>query len=171
MLGLAAALAAGGGPAAAAEPPAPPPGPGTLAGKLFGPKPPRRTGPAERTGPVTVTEPLKPEVLADAWKAERDAQLRRLSVCTELRRVAYERGDEALARQVDELERQVTALYNARVAGLGVSRAKAALPEPAAFSAAEPLPVPDNLAAKAAALTAPAAPIPGTTAEVREVNP
>jgi hypothetical protein len=170
MLGLAAALAAGGGPAAAAEPPSPPPGPGTLAGKLFGPKPPKRPGPAERTGPVTVTAPLKPEVLADAWKAERDAQLRRLSVCTELRRVAFERGDEALARQVDELERQVVAVYNARVAGLGVSRSKVPLPDTSSF-VAEPLPIPDNLTAKANALIAPAAPIPGTTAEVREVKP
>jgi hypothetical protein len=171
MLGLAAALAAGGQAAAGPPKPEPPPEPGTLAGKLFGPKPPKRAGPTERTGPVTVTAPLKPEVLADAWKAERDAQLRRLSVCTELRRVAFERGDEALARQADELERQVTALYNARVAGLGIARPKTPPAEPASFLTAEPLPVPDNLAAKAAALTAPAAPIPGTTAEVREVNP
>jgi hypothetical protein len=182
--GLSAALAAGAGgasPATAADPPAKPPEPKqqtTLVHKLhnlFGPKAPK---PGPRVAPPTITAPLEPEVLADALKAEKDALLRRLSVCTELRRVALERADDALARQADELERQAASLYNARVAGLGVSRVKSPLPEPAPaepsspFASTDHAPTPEQLAkAKAARLTAPPAPAPVTASaeRIREV--
>jgi hypothetical protein len=167
--GLSAALAAGGAASAtAAEPPLEQT---TLMNKLFGPKKPK---PGPRIPSAAVTTPLAPEVLADALRAEQDAYLRRVSVCTELRRVATERADDQLLRQADELERQAAALYNARVAGLGVSRVKSPLPELAAspFISTESLPTADQIArGKAARLSAPTAPIPGTTTaqQIREV--
>jgi hypothetical protein len=171
--GLSAALAAGGAaPATAADSPAKPSlEQTTLMNKLFGPKKPK---PGPRIPSSAITAPLAPEVLADALRAEQDAYLRRVSVCTELRRVATERADDQLLRQADELERQAAALYNARVAGLGVSRVKSPLPEPAAspFVSTESLPTTDQIArAKAARLSAPPAPIPGTTTaqQIREV--
>jgi hypothetical protein len=170
--GLSAALTAGlGGPVAAADPPAPGE-PTTLANKLFGPKQPK-AGPATPQRPPTVTAPLSPAVLAEALRAEQDAYLRRVSVCTELRRVAVERGDESLVRQADELERQTAALYNARVAALGVSRVKSSLPDPSAVPPDGGPPAPDPIGRAAASrLVAPAAPVPGsTTAQVREVKP
>jgi len=170
--GLSAALAAGlGGPAAAGDPPAPGE-PTTLAQKLFGPKQPK-PAPATPQRPPTITAPLSPAVLAEALRAEQDAYLRRVSVCTELRRVAAERGDEALVRQADDVERQAAALYNARVAALGVSRVKSPLPDPSAAPPDGMPPAPDPIARSAASrLVAPAAPVPGTTtAQVREVKP
>ncbi len=188
VLGLAALVAGGSAavaaPPAALPPPSPPPEKGTLMGKLFGPKPTKsepsgKAGGASAAGvrtpsrPPTITEPLKPEVLADALRAEQEAYLRRVSVCTELRRVALERNDDSLARQADELERQAAALYNARVAGLGVARVKAPLPDPVAgrnplFG---PLDEPASPAERARRLTAPASPVPGTTTaqQTREV--
>lgn len=70
------------------------------------------------------TAPLTPEVLAEAVDSEQKAWQRRIEVCTELRRVAIDKNDEALLRQVDELERQATTLYNQRTAALGVKKAK-----------------------------------------------
>jgi hypothetical protein len=166
-------MAAGiGGPAAAAPPPVAPPEKTTLLKKLFGPPTPRPPGPTMRSGPPTISAPLPPSVLADALRAEQDAYLRRVSVCTELRRVAIERGDDILARQADELERQAAALYNARVAGLGVARVKAPLPEPAGGTGLASLQMPSSPEAAAGQLSAPSAPVPGTTtAQVREVKP
>lgn len=171
-LGLAALLA--GGSAAAAAPPSPPPEKGTLFGKLFAARParPAAGGSAGRptvatvpSGPVTITEPLKPEVVAEALRAEQEAYLRRVSVCTELRRVALERNDESLARQADELERQAAALYNARVAGLGLARVKAPLPETLATGRSGPASAEEfaPAAERARRLQPPAAPVPGTT--------
>jgi hypothetical protein len=139
---------------------------------MFGPRKPKPAGPSALP---PVQAPLTPEVKADALRAEQDAYLRRVSVCTELRRVAMERGDDALARQADELERQAGALYNARVAGLGVSRVKAPLPETTtALNEFDALGFPpdQSATAKANRLTAPAAPIPANaTVQVREVAP
>lgn len=173
--GLSAALVVAGGAVARAESPPPSPSPqaepGTLMGKLFGPKKPKQAGPTVRTGPVTVAAPLKPEVVADALRSEQDAWLRRISVCTELRRVALERGDDALARQADELERQATALYNARVAGLGAPKPKVP-PSDIGVNSLMTLDAPGSPSARAKKLLAPAAPVPGTaTADVREVKP
>ena len=154
-------------PAFAADPPAKP-NETTVFGRMFGPKKP--VGPAVRSGPV-VTAPHAPEVLADALRAEQEAYLRRLSVCGELRRVAGETNDDALTRQAEELERQAAALYNQRVAALGVPKVKAPMPEASGLTAK----------AAAAKLTAPANPTLDTgirTAEarmtsdpVREVKP
>jgi len=141
-----------------------PPEKSTLFKKLFGPSSPKPNGPTVR--PMTVSAPLPAEQLAEALRAEQDAYLRRVSVCTELRRVAVERGDDATVRQADDLERQFGALYSARVAALGVTRAKAPLPEPSSTS--------DAMATRTAAnrLLAPPSPVPGmTTAQVREVQP
>jgi hypothetical protein len=149
----------------------PPPEKSTLVKKLFGPRP---AGPTVRGGtpgkPITVSAPLPADQLAEALRAEQDAYLRRSSVCTELRRIAVERGDDTMVRQIDEMERQAGALYNARVAGLGVSRAKAPLPEPS-MAANSPATSTDARLA-ASRLLAPNAPVPGTTtAQVREVKP
>ena len=169
--GLSAALVVGAAGSATAQPAGRPVQQTTLVNKLsgmFGPKKPKPDAPAV---PSTITAPLSPEVKADALRAEQDAYLRRVSVCTELRRVALERGDVALARQADELERQAASLYNVRVAGLGVSRVKAPLPESnAAFAELSPA-ANQTATAKAQRLTAPSAPVPGSTAAVREVQP
>lgn len=168
--GVTAALAAGAGmPAIAADPPAVPKQT-TLANKLFGPSKPKPAGPTVRTGTAApamkpAPTPLTPEAVLDALRAEQDAYLRRLTTYGELRRVGSETNNDALVRQADELERQATALYNSRVAALGVPRVKAPLPDP----------TPSGLASaefdpKAAAnrLTTPAAPTAtGGTAEVK----
>jgi hypothetical protein len=115
---------------------------------------------------LTVNAPLPPEQLAEALRAEQEAYLRRVSVCTELRRIAVQQGDDATVRQADELERQFGALYSARVAALGVSRAKAPLPEPTPIGEA------NAIRSAANRLLAPPAPVAGTTtAQVREVLP
>jgi hypothetical protein len=172
--GVSAALAAGlGGPVAAADMPEQT----TLMKKLFGPKAPKPAGPSATDGPprpTTITAPLPPEVLADALRAERDAWQRRVSVCEELRKIAFDKADDALSRQADELERQATALYNLRVAGLGVPRTKAPLPGASALAAAALTPDSETATAKARKLAAPSSPVPGTTtaqAQVREVKP
>jgi hypothetical protein len=139
------------------------------------------TGPATASAmrPATVTAPLPPEVVADALRAEQEAYLRRLGVCSELRRVGLDTNDDALIRQADELERQAATVYNQRVAALGVPKVKAPLPEttPGGFGGAY-LPVDPKAAADR--LTAPAAPtsLPGTAGasaprpdQIREVRP
>ncbi|VTR99998.1 unnamed protein product [Gemmata massiliana] len=153
---------------------------------------PKPTGPTVRSGPVMggprPAAPLPPDVVQGAVQAEAEALLRRLTVCTELRQAALEKTpvDEALMRQVDELERQANAIYQTRVAALGVSKnTKAPLPSNsvASFDLAPEKPL--DAKAAAAKLVAPAAPVPvsgtaalgGTSAparptqEVREVNP
>lgn len=165
--GLSAALAAGAGaPAVAADPPTQT----TVFAKLFGPAKPKPAGPAVRSGPVTpmrpatVTAPLAPDVLADALRAEQDAYLRRLSVCSELRLVGAETNNDALIRQADELERQAAAVYNQRVAALGVPRVKAPLPDPSpGLAGGYPAIDPRSAANR---LSAPAAPTP-TEAKAR----
>jgi hypothetical protein len=165
--GLSAAVAVGAGaPAIAADPPPGQPAPTqtTLAAKLFGPSKPKPPGPTVRSGPVTPARPsappLGPDVLADALRAEQDAYLRRLNVCSELRRVGAETNNDVLIRQADELERQAAAVYNQRVAALGVPKVKAPLPDsPTTYATADPR-------AAAARLTAPAPPVAVTgTAE------
>jgi hypothetical protein len=167
--GLSAALAVGmAGSAVAADPPAEKP---SLMKRMFGPSP-KKPGPTVPQRPITISAPLPPDQLAEALRAEQDAYLRRVSVCTELRRVAVERGDEPLARQADELERQAGAVYNARVAALGVSKTKSPLPEPTVASGDMRR---DPITGRTAAdrLLAPAAPVPGTTTAQlpREVKP
>lgn len=156
--GLSAALTVGAGaPTVAAEPPTQT----TLAAKLFGPSKPKPPGPSARaTSPVMpATAPLPPEVLAEALQAEQDAYLRRLTVCSELRRVAAETNNDSLARQADELERQAAAVYNQRVAALGVPKVKSPLPEPSPLTATYAPLDPQSAANR---LTAPPAPAAGT---------
>ncbi len=74
--------------------------------------------------PPVVVEPLPPDVMAEAVRAEQDAYLRRLDVCTKLKQIAAEKGDDALAARAGELERQATALYEYRVAKLGLKPTK-----------------------------------------------
>jgi hypothetical protein len=74
---------------------------------------------APKKPPVIITPPSG-EVLAEAVKAEMDAYVRRLDVCTRLRQIALQANDDALATQADELERQASALYQQRVARLGL---------------------------------------------------
>jgi hypothetical protein len=157
----------------------PPPERTTLIQKLFGPSKPKPTGPSVRDSqrPFTISAPLPPDQLAEALRAEQDAYLRRVNVCFELRKIALERHDDTMVRQADELERQFGALYNARVAALGVSRTKAPLPEPTVArrntSDDYPLLANTTVARNAARqLEAPASPVPGTTtAQMREVKP
>jgi hypothetical protein len=172
--GLTAALAVSAAvPAKAADdPPVPARQPGeqtTLFDKLFGPKP-KKPAPATGAKASTITAPLPPEIVAGALRAEQDAWERRMSVCLKLRQVAADKNDEALSRQVDELERQATALYTTRVAALGVPRVKSALPENA--TAAASLDRQLGSGAAVTPLTAPAAPTPTVrTAEARKPAP
>ncbi|MBA4062233.1 MAG: hypothetical protein C0501_00740 [Isosphaera sp.] len=162
--GLSAAVAAAGGSALAAGPPGPVERT-TLVNKLFGPKAPKPTGPVVGVGnPAAVSAPLPPAAVAEAVRNEQDAYVRRLLVCDKLRQVAAEKGDDDLARRADELERQAAALYNARVAALGVLKGKVPLPGG---------PPAETVAAQAGRLAAPAAPTPGDTAssKVWEVKP
>lgn len=143
---------------------------------------PKPAGPVARSGPVAATRPamstpLPPDVVQAAVKAEADALLRRMNVCLELRQAAFDKNDDALVKQVDEMERQAKAIYEARVAALGVSKAVRA-PLPAAgggFAASFDLAPEKPLDPKAAAakLVAPAAPVAvsGSAEAVREVKP
>jgi hypothetical protein len=69
-------------------------------------------------------------------------------------------NDEALMRQVDDLERQATALYTARVAALGVPKVKAPPPGSAAAVLDRKL----GTGVAVTPLTAPAAPVAADTA-------
>jgi hypothetical protein len=123
--GLTAAAAAGLGGLAWAGDPNIGPDQTTLMQKLFGPHQPKPSAStAAPATPATINAPLSPEVLARCLRAEQEAYLRRVSVCTELRRVAEEKGDADLSRQADAFEREAASVYNARVAALGVSRGK-----------------------------------------------
>jgi hypothetical protein len=70
--------------------------------------------------PPVIVAPLAADVVAEAVRAEQDAVLRRLDVCDRLRKLGETTGDTTLVLQADELEKQATALYAARVARLGV---------------------------------------------------
>jgi len=170
--GLAAALAVGtAAPAGAADPPT---DPNTTTDtrpwykKMFSaPKP---AGPTVRSGAVVaapvrppMTAPLPPEAVAEAMKAEYAAWDRRIKVCDALREVALERRDDHLLRQAEELDRQANAIYQQRVAALGVPKVRAALPapEPAGLSSFKAVPEKlDDPAVAASRLVAPAAPVP-----------
>jgi hypothetical protein len=170
--GLAAVATVGAGvPAVAADPP---PRQTTLYDKMFGPAKPKQPGPTARSGPVSGALPsaadgaMTPDVLAAAVQAEQEAWTRRMDVCLKIRQVGIETNDDALVRQADELERQATALYNARTAALGVPRVKAPLPEPAAAALDRQL----GTGAAVNPLTAPPAPTPVTgTAALKAPSP
>ena len=166
--------------ATAADKPAPPK-PGTLFGKLFGPseskskkEPVTRGSGSTSMRPPTVTAPLPADVVAASLRAEQDAWERRMSVCLKLREIAIETNNEVLLKQVDELERQATALYNVRVAALGVPNVKAPLPESAAATIDRKLGT--GVAVNPLTAPEPPRPITGTasskpTGDFREVGP
>jgi len=170
---LVAAAAAGlaGSPARADDPPKPirsSAPPTTLVNKLFGHSK-SKNGPVARgAAPPTIVAPLAPEIVAAALQAEQEAWERRMSVCDKLRQVAFAANDEDLMRQVDDLERQATALYKARTTALGIPKAKPALEETASARGL------DSTKAAARKLTAPALPTaidPAVrTAEARTPN-
>ena len=81
-----------------------------------------------------------------------------MSVCLKLRQTAMETNDESMMRQVDELERQATSLYHARVTALGVPKVKPAGTESAAAAAVLDRKLGTGVAVTP--LTAPAAPTP-----------
>ncbi len=180
---IAAALSGvGNGPAIAANPPITAMDTRPWYQRLFvAPKP---AGPVVRQGAVAappgqppLSRPLSPEAIHAAFQAESEAFLRRLDVCVKLRQIALERHDDALLRQVDELERQAKALYDQRLAALGISKSvRAPLPATNKGSFAASLDLapekPTDPKENAARLVAPAAPVPVSgTAEVREVQP
>lgn len=150
--------------------------------KLFvsAPKP---AGPTVRSGPVTPgrASTLSQDTVRAAAQAEADALVRRMEVCLKLRQAAFDKNDDDLMRQVDELERQAKAVYEARLAALGVPKpTRAALPTAPETATVLDLVPEKNLDPKAAAakLMAPAAPVPvsGTASAapestVREVKP
>lgn len=175
-------LAVGAGiPAAAADPPATAQRPGTLLGKLFGSsdskskKASARGSGSTSMRPPTVTAPLSPDILAGSLRAEQDAWERRMSVCLKLREVAIQNNDEVLLRQVDELERQATALYNVRVAALGVPKVKSPLPETDPATAIDQR-LGTGIAVNPLTAPAPPTPVTGTAStspagKIREVRP
>ena len=118
-LAVTAALSAGSG-AIAADPP-----PTTVFAKLFGSSKPK-LGPAARTSNAAprpaAPATLPPDVLVSSLRAEQEAWERRMSVCLKLREAALQANDEALLKQVDDLERQATALYTARTRVLGLPK-------------------------------------------------
>jgi hypothetical protein len=79
--------------------------------------------------PPVIIAPPPAEVVAEAIRAEMDAYARRLDVCTRLRQIAIETSDDSLLNQTDELERQAAAIYQARVARLGINSKDAPKPE------------------------------------------
>jgi hypothetical protein len=165
--GLSAFVATGVGGLALAGDPNMQPGQTTLVQSvqnMFAPKPPKPLGP---TTPLTITAPLTPAVLTKCLHAEQDAYWRRISVCDALRSVADEKGDPTLSRQADDLEQQAKALYNARVAALGIPKAKASLPETTIAVRLEEPATPQVAANRLIAPTPPSA----STAETREVKP
>lgn len=175
--GLAALAAAAGATAAGASDPPPratrPGTPSTVYDILFNKK---KAAPAPgKAAPPPPAEPgLPADVKAAALRDEQDAYERRMAVCLKLREIADQRNDEALHRQVDDLERQAGALYNARTAALGIPKASPAdvldrqlgtgvAVTPLAAPAA-PTPAGPATAARGAAPTAP-------ERDVREVRP
>jgi hypothetical protein len=172
VYGLLAALAAGVGWQAFANDPNMAPGQTTLVQSvqnLFTSKPSKSVAPAGQATPPTITAPLTPAVLSKCLQAEDDALWRRMAVCDALRAVADEKGDMALSQQADELERQATRLYNARVAALGIPKSKAPLPEQSTAMKIEEPASPKEAANR---LIAPSSPVPSaSTAEIKEVKP
>lgn len=160
-------------PAAWAESPRPPRM--SLWDKLWSSSQSPMRGPAERgvagaRDPI-ILSPLPPEVQAEALRAEQEAYLRRVAVCTELRKVAVERGDEVLYRQADELEREAEALYRLRVGRLGIRLSPS---QDKLAHTSLPRPTSEEQIRLAARRLSPPSPPPGpATAEVRirEVKP
>jgi hypothetical protein len=81
--------------------------------------------PAANVGPVVqkpMLGPLSSETISSVLRDEQAAYTRRLEVCTQLRKVAFETNNDQLAIQADELERLAEITYKTRVARLGVKQ-------------------------------------------------
>lgn len=74
--------------------------------------------------PQVVLAPLTASVVAEAVRSEQDAFFRRLEICDRLRNIGEETNNSNLVQQADELQKQVTAIYSARVSRLGVKTPK-----------------------------------------------
>jgi hypothetical protein len=167
--GLSCALVAGMGALALAGDPNMQPNQTTLVqyvSNMFSSQSAKSSGAGSTVSPPTITAPLAHDVLVKCVKDENEALLRRTNICEALRNIAAEKGDTALARKADDLERQANSLYNARIAALGVPKFKApaepkqpVLPRESETSMPidEPAPV------------APTAPVP--SAKIYEVRP
>jgi hypothetical protein len=154
--------------------------PGTLFGKLFGSSESKkrvsRGSGSTAMRPPTVTAPLPTEVVAGSLRAEQEAWERRMAVCLKLREIAIGTNDELLLRQVDDLERQATALYNVRVAALGVPNVKAPLPDPDTAATIIDRRLGTGIAVNPLTAPEPPKPVSGTAStkpagDVREVRP
>lgn len=97
--------------------------------RLFGESKPKPTA-STPARPAVIYGPLSPEIVAESVRAEQDALLRRMDVCDQLRKLGNSTNDPALVRQAEELERQATSLYQARVARLGI-KSRSIEPDPA----------------------------------------
>jgi len=78
---------------------------------------------ASAMGPVVprpVTGPLSAETFSAVLKEEQAAYTRRLEVCMQLRKVAFESSNDALSLQADELERLAELTYKTRIARIGM---------------------------------------------------
>jgi hypothetical protein len=88
----------------------------TLFGKLFGKKEPPPPPPA--TGPR-----LNPrEQASKTIMEEQQAHLQRLAICTRLRELADETGNEELNQKAEELEKQAYEVYTKRISHLPGTR-------------------------------------------------
>jgi hypothetical protein len=83
---------------------------------------PPKTEPKPR--PQIVIAPLSPDTIAEAVRAEQDAVLRRLDICDRLRKIGEDTNNSALIQQAEEMQKQVSAIYSARVSRLGVKTPK-----------------------------------------------
>jgi hypothetical protein len=95
------------------------------------PKPPE----TKSARPPVVVAPLSADVIADAVRSEQDAVLRRLDICDKLRKLGETTGNPALIQQAEDLEKQATTLYSARVARLGVKGGPKAADDDVAINA------------------------------------
>ncbi len=128
---------------------------------------------APPVNPIVIST-LPPEVQAEALRAEQEAYLRRVAVCTELRRVALERNDPALYEQADALEQQAEQLYRLRVQRLGIPIPSSSDEgsKPSASFANSPGGTARAVREAARPLLPPAPPVPAMAeARVREVKP
>jgi len=79
--------------------------------------------PPAETAPLAtrpVAGPLTPETLLSVLREEQEAYTRRLEVCSQVRKVAFETSNDRLAVQADEMERLAEITYKTRIARLGV---------------------------------------------------
>jgi hypothetical protein len=72
--------------------------------------------------PAVIIAPPPPDVLAEAIRAEMEAYQRRIDSCTRLREIAIQTSNDSLLNEVDEIEKQALALYQARTARLGLKQ-------------------------------------------------